>query len=102
MENFLNRDVFSVVSYNGKKQIKMEYYFYQGDTNIQLVEFTWCYVDIPATMEECQKMEDECKQYQCDYTDVEYDEYCKNTLSKLPKMSVEDVNESTPDGTYIS
>ena len=102
MENFLDRDVFSVVSYNGKKQVKMEYYFYHNDESFQLVKFTWCYVDVPATEEKYIESEDACKQYQSDYSDEEYREYCESVLSKLPVMSVEDVNENTPDGTYIS
>ena len=98
---FFSKDVFSVVVNEGKKMIKPEYFFYDGDNAIQCVEFTWCYVDIPATEEEIAMAEENCLQYQGDVTEEQYKSYCE-MLSKLPHLPYEEVTEDTPFGYYIN
>lgn len=100
-KDYLDSDVYSVVEVDGVKKIKLEYYFYNGDEGIQCVEFSNCYVDIPATREDCDMAEQMCLQFQEDYTEYEYEEYCGSALTRLMCMPVEDVCEDTLCGTYI-
>ena len=97
---YFDKDIYSVVTEDGKKKLKMEYYFYKEDT-IECVEFTFCYVDIPATRDEISEAEDNCKQYQGTVSAGEYMRECRKTLDKLEHLPIENVTASTPDGMYI-
>ena len=99
--DYYDRDVYSVVTQNGKKQLKLEYYFFEEET-IECVEFTGCYLDIPATMGDVAKAEENCKQYQSTFTENEYIDYCADTLDKLEFLNIENVTLDTPEGTYIT
>ena len=100
-KDYLDKDVYSVVVINGKKQIKMEYYYYDGDGGIQCVEFTGCYVDIPTNTESTQKAEEMCTQYQSCLSDSDFEEEIKDIVSKFKCLPVESVTEETECGTYI-
>jgi len=100
-KDYLDKDVYSVVEDDGRKRIKMEYYYYRNENGIQCVEFTFCYVDIPATTEKAEEAESECTQYQCNVGDEDFKNDVVEILSKLEHLPIESVTTDTPCGTYL-
>lgn len=97
---YFDKDVYSVREEDGRKIISMEYYFYRGNNSIQIVEFTGCEVNIPATRDEISDAEERCEQYQDDVSDEKYAEYCE-LLDGFTRLPIEEVTIDTPQGFYI-
>ena len=105
-KEYLGKYIYSVeTDGEGKKSIHVHSYYYQEDGPIQCVEFTWLYCPISIKpkdrMDYIEEHESKVTQYQGDVEHLSQERYSGEPLSNLPHKFISEVDENTPDGTYI-
>lgn len=98
---FLDAYTYQVeVNSDGKKVIHIDGYCYNGEGNgYQLVQGTWCYMDVDGTQcgAKADELFQETKQYQGDVTSDKVDEYYADCVP----LPFDKVTQGTPAGRYV-
>ena len=101
-KDYLDCDLYQVEidEATGKKVIHIDGYCYFNGEEYQLVQFTFCYMDIDGTQSTQTADEASCltKQYQYPITFEKVKDYYKD----CPPLPYEQVTEDTPVGFYIN
>lgn len=102
VKQYLDCDVYQVEvdKSTGKKVIHIDGFCYFNDEEYQLVQGTFCYMDIDGTQctEKAQELFENTKQYQGTVSWEEVEEYYKQ-CTPLP---YEEVTQDTPCGFYVN
>ena len=100
-ERIFDKNIYSVFEENGKKMVKIEGYFYDEGEGIQYVSFCGFVRPIPADSDEIGRSESEYTQYQDTYSERTFFDLWESELKHYPRLTIENVTENTPCGTYI-
>lgn len=98
---YLGCEVYQVeTEHTGKKVIHIDGYCYWNDESYQLVQGTFCYMDVDGTQnsEKAEVLFSETKQYQGEVTEADVIEYYKG----LTPLLFSEVTTETPNGMYIN
>ena len=100
-EKIFSKNIYSVFEENGKKMVKIEGYFYDEGEGIQYVSFCGFVRPIPADSDEIGRSESEYTKYQDTYSERTFFDLWESELKHYPRLTIENVTENTPCGTYI-
>lgn len=102
VDKYIHCDVYQVEldESTGKKVIHIDGYCYFDDENYQLVQGTFCYMDIDGkqSTEKAEELFSLTKQYQETLTPEQVQDYYK----KCKHLLYENVTQDTPCGFYVN
>ena len=100
-ERIFDKNIYSVFEEDGKKKIKVEGYFFDEGEGIQYVCFCGFVRPIPADSDEIGRSENGYAEYQDGYSERAFFDLWESKLKHYPRLTIENVTEDTPCGTYI-